>query len=261
MNFHTIFEELDRLYESEAKKANSLKETAEDEEQEAAIEEIEAEEADKVEDEVEIVDDEVAEEPAEAGEEKPEQVVLECANCGGIIVKAIVDVKADEESELVNIEEKCKYCDEADGFKILGAMVAYEEAEEVEDDGDEDIEVVDDEEQLGEFLDIKLDARGFGGSGNDVSILGEAATPNSWADHVERFKEEGYDVNLVDNYNNTVLLEKNKVLYVLDMKKHGTDDYSFDTVCKVKDRDEFVQKSEEIGGVPVVFDGTRIVKA
>ncbi len=84
-----------------------------------------------------IIDDETeAKETAEAEEveetdEATKQVVLECSNCGALVIKEESDIKVDEETDLVNVEEECKFCEEADGYKIIGSLVSYEGAEEV----------------------------------------------------------------------------------------------------------------------------------
>ena len=86
--------------------------------------------------EIEIVDDEVPveeiaeEEPAA---DEPRQVIMECSKCGALVIKDEADVVADEESDLVNIEDECQYCEEAEGYKIIGTMIPYEVAEVAEE--------------------------------------------------------------------------------------------------------------------------------
>jgi hypothetical protein len=84
--------------------------------------------------EIEIVDDEAAVEeiPAEepVAEDEPRQVICECDKCGALVIKDEADVVVDEETDLVNVEEECKFCEEAKGFKIVGSVVPYEAAEE-----------------------------------------------------------------------------------------------------------------------------------
>lgn len=167
MNLINAFDELNKLYESVEEPEQEVTE------QEAAEDEVQA--AESAEDaEIEIVDD--AEETA-ADEEQPEvepQLVLECANCGGLAIKVESDVKVDEETDLVNMEEACPYCEAAEGYKIIGVLTPYSSAEELE-----------------EILDINLDATGLGGSGNKVSVLGEASKAKDKED-----LEELLDINL-----------------------------------------------------------------
>ena len=95
--------------------------------------------------EVEIVDEEsvedVSEEPAEEIEfaEEPvepiaRQLILECSKCGAIVIKDETDVVVDEESDLANIEEECQYCEETEGYKIIGVVAPYEVAEDSEEE-------------------------------------------------------------------------------------------------------------------------------
>lgn len=136
-NFNSIFEELSKLYEEEAKaeKKNladvgSEKATTEPVEEACTKKLTEETEDDEV---VDIVDDEVLveEEPIE---EEPitRQLALECTNCGAITIRDEADVKVDEETGLTNIEEPCEFCEEAGGRKIVGVVTPYEAAEEAE---------------------------------------------------------------------------------------------------------------------------------
>ncbi len=97
----------------------SLKEAADDEEIEI------------VEDEIEVMADETpADIPVSEGpvaEEEPKQTIIECSKCGAL---AIVDeVEVDEESDLVNMKDECKFCEEKEGYKIVGSVVPYEAVE------------------------------------------------------------------------------------------------------------------------------------
>ncbi len=140
MNFQTILEELDRLYEEEHLKTNPEKGTEEKEEEvltEATEEEIE----------FEVVDDEQeADEPDT--EDAPKQVVLECANCGGLVIKAEADVTVDEKTDLANMTEACQYCEETAGYAIVGEVVPYE----TEADTNETIEVEDTDDFVAESI-------------------------------------------------------------------------------------------------------------
>ncbi len=79
------------------------------------------EEAIEDEDVIEIADDETR------------QLILECSNCGAIILKDEVDVTIDEDADLANTDDKCQYCDESAGYAIVGAVAPYENAGATED--------------------------------------------------------------------------------------------------------------------------------
>ena len=106
-NFVSVFEELSKLYE-----------------------------ADELEQEIAAEEPEVAEEaPAEevAAEETPKQLVLECAKCGALVVKAEEEVVIDEATDLANVEDECATCEEAAGYKVLGELLPYATEEAVEE--------------------------------------------------------------------------------------------------------------------------------
>lgn len=120
----------------------------------------------------EAVEDDMEEPVEEASTEEPEEVevrhlILECSKCGAIVIKDEVDVVVDEESDLVNVEDECEYCEEKEGYKIIGVVAPYEIAEE------EPVEESLDKDKLEELLDanISADLRNFGGTGNKVSVL------------------------------------------------------------------------------------------
>lgn len=123
MNFISTFDELNKLYEEADTK--KVEEADKEELTEAAEDE-----------EIEIVDDETAVEevPAEepAIEEEPRQVICECDKCGALVIKDEADIVVDEESDLVNVEDECQFCEEAKGFKIIGVVAPYEVAVEEE---------------------------------------------------------------------------------------------------------------------------------
>lgn len=149
----------------EACTKEELTEAAEDAEIEIVADEMPVEEA--------PVEDIPEDAPVEA---EPRQLVLECDKCGAIVVISEDKVVIDEESDLANIEDECKFCEETKGYKIIGSMIPYETteepAEELPEDEPAEVEIAEDEE-LEELFDanVTLDARGFGGSGNDVSVL------------------------------------------------------------------------------------------
>lgn len=144
MNFIETFAELNKLYESVEPKdtVEDEVEVAEEETLKEAVEDDIVEEAPAdAEAEIEVVDDET--DSIEA------QLVLECAKCGALMIKSEADVKVDDETGLANAEEACQYCEETEGYKVIGTFAPYEEpideptaAEETVED-----EVVEDEAQ------------------------------------------------------------------------------------------------------------------
>ena len=140
MNFISTFEELNKLYE-EAPKAEREDDNSTEAVEEACVKEELTEAAED--EEIEIVDDEQSIDDApieELAESEPVQFVLECSKCGALIVKSEEDVtEVDEDTNLVNVGDECKFCEEAEGYKIIGTLVPYEVTEA------EDIDAVDDE--------------------------------------------------------------------------------------------------------------------
>ena len=138
MNFTSILEELNRLYEEnendikDDELTTELNEANNSDEDTEAEAEVEAEVA-ETETETEIV------------AEEDRQLILECSKCGALCIKEEDDVAIDEETTLANKEETCSYCDEASGYKVVGVLSPYEitEAEDVEDT--EEITIEDDE--------------------------------------------------------------------------------------------------------------------
>lgn len=146
-NFISTFDELNKLYEEvETKKV-----------EEACTEELtEAADEDILEDEVaenEIPEDGVpAEEPVV--EEEPRRVICECDKCGALVIKDEADIVADEESDLVNVEDECQFCEEAKGFKVIGVVVPYEAvAEELPEEEPVDEESAEESAELDEGID------------------------------------------------------------------------------------------------------------
>ncbi len=68
----------------------------------------------------------------EAPTEEPRQVIIECDKCGALVIKDEADIVVDEETDLVNVEEECQFCEEVTGFKIIGVVAPYEPAVEEE---------------------------------------------------------------------------------------------------------------------------------
>lgn len=151
MNLISVFEELDKLYESE-----DLTEACEKEAEEALTEAAEDEEIEIIDDEAEEVTAEEAE--ADVMEEEPKQVIIECSKCGALVIKDEVDIEVDEETDLVNVKEECKFCEEAEGYKIVGVVAPYavaEEAQEVEEPVEEEpVEDVIEEEPVEESAEV-----------------------------------------------------------------------------------------------------------
>jgi hypothetical protein len=169
-NFISTFEELNKLYEEFTPEAEK-KEVENEEVVEEACEEklTEAAEDEIIEDEP-LVDEEPVEEPV--AEEEPRQVICECDKCGALVIMAEADIVVDEESDLVNVEDECQFCEEANGFKIVGVVAPYEAVEEAEEDT---IEVVEDEEPVEEGffgVDIPVTANvNVKADGNSVPVL------------------------------------------------------------------------------------------
>ena len=148
MNFQSILEELDKLYDAEVKKAEEAK-IEEEPVKEALVEAAEEAVEEVVEDEeIEIVDDEIE-----------VKLVLACEGCGALMIKAEADVKFDDESGLANVGEACQYCEAEEGYKAIGTFAPYAE-EEVAEEATEEIaeeeivadDIVEDEEDVEESL-------------------------------------------------------------------------------------------------------------
>lgn len=173
MNFNSVFEELNKLYEEKPAKEEPKVadgDTPEEEVVEACAEEgCQKEElTEAADDEIEIVDEEPAEDipVEEAPVEEPEarQLILECAKCGALVIKDEADVVFDEESDLVNVEDECEYCEEKEGYKIIGVVAPYEAAE---------IEVVDEEPVEEGLLDLDVSPNiNITANDNEVAVGG-----------------------------------------------------------------------------------------
>ncbi len=129
MNFRNVFDELNKLYESEeVAKDEAAKQAVKPNEKqplEAEKKVVEAlTEADE-EDVIDIVDEEGADE-APAEEEEARQLILECDKCGALVIKDEADVTVDDETGLVDVEDACQFCEEATGYKIVGVVAPYE---------------------------------------------------------------------------------------------------------------------------------------
>lgn len=129
MNFISTFEELNKLYEevdSGVEKEEAEKEEVVEESCDKKL--TEATEDDVVEDEVPADEEAPVEEPVV--EDEPRRVICECDKCGALVIKDEADIVNDEESGLVNVEDECEFCEEANGYKIVGVVAPYEVADE-----------------------------------------------------------------------------------------------------------------------------------
>jgi hypothetical protein len=114
MNFIETIAALDKLYESidpALEKEEVLEEAVEDE----------------------VVDEEIpADEEIEVEDEAADtQLVLECSKCGALVIKPEAEVVTSDETDLVNAEETCQYCEEAEGYKVIGTFIPSEETAEI----------------------------------------------------------------------------------------------------------------------------------
>ena len=75
---------------------------------------------------------EAADEVADEAADEPKQVIVECDKCGALAIVDEADIVIDEKTDLVNVDEACKFCEEAAGYKIIGVLAPYEAAEEIE---------------------------------------------------------------------------------------------------------------------------------
>ena len=103
---------------------------------------------------IEIVDEEVPEEDAsvkdgavdEQTEEEPRKLILECDSCGALVIKDESDIVTGGESETVNVEDECEFCEEAAGYSIIGVVAPY---------NPEDVDTI--TEDLGDWYRRKFD--------------------------------------------------------------------------------------------------------
>jgi hypothetical protein len=198
MNFISTFDELSKLYEEAAaeevaKKGEKVEEACKEELTEAADEEV-------FEDEV-PVEEVPVEEPVV--EDEPRQVICECDKCGALVIKDEADIVVDEESDLVNVEDECKFCEEAKGFKIVGVVAPYEVAEEVPAESEVE-EVVDEALELTEAVDPVLDGiqKELVNAGYDASFF-----------DISKGKTDGYELTFdEEKYNEKDLVADLKAI-------------------------------------------------
>ena len=141
-NFRGIFEELSKIYEeadqvnspdqeeTETQQAPNKKDVAQVEDactkkltEDTDVSEEEAPEEDD--EETEPADDEEVE--IEITDDEPRQIICECDKCGALVIKDEADIVVDEETDLVNVEDECQFCEETAGYKIIGIVAPYDE--------------------------------------------------------------------------------------------------------------------------------------
>lgn len=183
-NFASIFEELSKLYEEGAQEVEQVEEKVEEtrtEELTEAVEDEAAEDETPVEDatvEEPVAEESVAEEPV-VEDEEPRRLICECDKCGALVIKDEADVTIDEETDLANVEDECQFCEEANGYKIVGVVAPYDVVEVVEDEPvveepeTEEAVEAEDNEELEELLDLSVPVS-ITANGNDVAVGGLA---------------------------------------------------------------------------------------
>ena len=152
MNFISTFDELNKLYEEVSVQVDDrLADEVEEPIEEACIKEelteaITEEAEEFFEDEVPDEEEPSVEEPVEDAEieivdDEPRQVIIECNKCGALVIIGEADIKADKETDLVNVEDTCKFCEETTGYNIIGAVAPYEAVEVTQEEATEDTTV------------------------------------------------------------------------------------------------------------------------
>ncbi len=167
---------------------------------------IKFEDEDEFEDTIDVIDPE-ADTLDDVQDSYVGKVILDCCVCHSKIYKDVEDVVI--ENDIANVNEECPFCYTTDGYKVIGQVASFDEEDpNTEDDSEEKKEpkeekeleeslpvrnprhkrvreflptpptpnvsglLEDEEQELDEFMDINLDARGFGGKDNNVSVLG-----------------------------------------------------------------------------------------
>lgn len=75
------------------------------------------------------------------------KVILDCVVCHSKQYKDPNEVVIDDDGELANVGEECPFCYTSDGFKVVGQVAPFDEADEDDDDEFEDDEDRDDDEE------------------------------------------------------------------------------------------------------------------
>lgn len=60
------------------------------------------------------------------------KIILDCQVCHSKIYEDEDNIKFEEDSDVVNIEDECPYCFAMDGYKIIGKVAPFDKEEEVE---------------------------------------------------------------------------------------------------------------------------------
>lgn len=125
------------------------------------------EQSDDLTDEISIIDPD-AETEEELSDSYVGKVILDCCVCHSKLYKSKDEVTLNDEGLLANVGEECPYCYTPDGFKVIGEVAPFDNAN-TDSDGDGT-----EEEPIEELFDanVNLDAKGFGGKDNKVSVLG-----------------------------------------------------------------------------------------
>ena len=139
MNFQTVLEELDRLYEELPAEATAKK-ADEEEVVESLVED--AEEVIEDDEEVLIDGEPIVDDEATEDTDEPKQIVLACSKCGALVIKDEAAIEVDESTDLINVEEECQYCEKAEGYTIVGAIMPYELAAEAPEEEIAEEEIV-----------------------------------------------------------------------------------------------------------------------
>lgn len=133
------------------------------------------------EDETEVIIDPEAEKEEDLKDSYVGKIILNCPVCNSMIYKDKEDIifpEEDEESEYVNEQEDCPYCQTRGGFKIIGEVSDFHKCDDecCDDECEEEHEEVEEEEVKEEGLftpdvNLQIHADNFGGTGNDVDVL------------------------------------------------------------------------------------------
>lgn len=75
------------------------------------------------------------------------KVILDCVVCHSKQYKDPNEVVIDDDGEFANVGEECPFCYTSDGFKVVGQVAPFDEADEDDDDEFEDDEEHDDDEE------------------------------------------------------------------------------------------------------------------
>ncbi len=136
--FMSVFEDLNAIYD-EGLESETKEELTEEVMSEPVVAETEATEVAEAAEEPLTEDSEEVVDNNDEETEEPKQLILECDKCGALVIKIESDAVFDEETDLVNVEETCQYCEETAGYKIIGVVAPFEVSEKSEDAPEEEI--------------------------------------------------------------------------------------------------------------------------